>query len=185
MALGCQWLAGLAVELAVELAVALGTRSLVVGVDSDAIAKVGLNHFHCLILRQRLELTSLVLQLCQWLPITSLHWLDARLLKRYTTRTYTSSPPPHQDVLQLCQRLDAVWLDQLRGCLSWQQLRFVRVAERMCSWAVSEYCCQQLARSLRSPASSSRQRHEPFFWLDQSDPCFSCVSCVLCDPSSV
>ena len=108
-------LTGVAVELAVELAVALGTRSLVVGVDSDAIAKVGVNNFHCLILRQRLELTSLVLQLCQW--------LGARLLKRYTTSTYTSPPPPHQDMLQLCQRLDAVWLDQLCGCLSRQQLR--------------------------------------------------------------
>ena len=32
VALGCQRLAGLAVELAVELAVALGARSLVVGV---------------------------------------------------------------------------------------------------------------------------------------------------------
>ena len=147
VALGCQRLAGLAVELAVELAVALGARSLVVGVvvktlqnrhrffwlsvDSvDAVANVRRNHFHCLILRQRLESTPLVLQLRQR--------LDARLLKspsmkRYTTctyTTYTSPPPPHQDVLQLCQRLDAVgclswcpWLDQLCGCLSRQQLR--------------------------------------------------------------
>ena len=121
VALGCQRLAGLAVELAVELAVALGARSLVVGVavktlqdrhhffwlsvDSvDAVADVRRNHVHCLILRQRLESTPLVLQLRQR--------LDARLLKspslkRYTS-TYTSPPPPHQDVLQLCQRLDAV-----------------------------------------------------------------------------
>ena len=97
-------------------------------VDSvDAVANVRRNHFHCLILRQRLESTPLVLQLRQR--------LDARLLKshsmkRYTTyTTYTSPPPPHQDVLQLCQRLDAVgclrwcpWLDQLCGCLSRQQL---------------------------------------------------------------
>ena len=106
------------------MAVVLGARSLVVGVvvvtlqnrhrffwlsvDSvDAVANVRRNHFHCLILRQRLESTPLVLHLRQR--------LDARLLKspsmkRYTTctyTTYTSPPPPHQDVLQLCQRLDA------------------------------------------------------------------------------
>ncbi len=67
VALGCQRLAGLAVEVAVELAVALGARSLVVGmvvtvktlqnrhcffwlsvgVDSvDTVANMRRNHFH-------------------------------------------------------------------------------------------------------------------------------------------
>ena len=42
-------------------------------------------------------------------------------------------------------------------CLRFGLSTFVRVAERnMCFWAVSEYCCQRLARSLRSPTSSSR-----------------------------
>ena len=120
MALGCQRLAGLAVELAVELAVALGARSLVVGVvvktlqnrhrffwlsvDSvDAVANVRRNHFHCLILRQRLESTPLVLQLRQR--------LDARLLKSpsmkgYTTCTYTTTYTSPR----WCS-----WLDQLCG----------------------------------------------------------------------
>ena len=63
VALGCQRLAGLAVELAVELAVALGARSvLVVGVviwnhlccdcgkvvSVDAFATVCWDHLHCL-----------------------------------------------------------------------------------------------------------------------------------------
>ena len=83
-ALGCQRLAGLAVELAVELAVALGARSVleVVGVviwnhlhcdcgnmvSVDAFATVRWDHLHCLmkmIFRQRLESPPLVLQLRQ------------------------------------------------------------------------------------------------------------------------
>ena len=59
-----------------------------------------------MILRQRLESTPLVLQLRQR--------LDTRVLKRYTNNT--SPSPPLQYVLQL-------WLDQLCGCLSRQQLR--------------------------------------------------------------
>ena len=83
VALGCQRLAGLAVELAVELAVALGARSvLVVGVviwnhlccdcgkvvSVDAFATVCWDHLHCLMqmfFRQRLESPPLVLQLRQ------------------------------------------------------------------------------------------------------------------------
>ena len=43
-------------------------------------------------------------------------------------------------------------------CLRFGLSTFVRVAKsrRFGSWAVSEYCCQRLARSLRSPTSSSR-----------------------------
>ena len=40
-------------------------------------------------------------------------------------------------------------------CLRFGLSTFVRVAE-WSWWAVSEYCCQRLARSLRSPALSSR-----------------------------
>ena len=43
-ALGCQRLAGLAVELAVELAVALGARSLLYVVG---VVTVIWNHLHC------------------------------------------------------------------------------------------------------------------------------------------
>ena len=115
--------AGLAVELAVDMAVALGARSLVVGVmvkkkrhrmcwqslDSvDAVAKVCWNHFHWQSLTQS---TPLVLQLCQR--------LDARLLDKCT---YTS-PPPLRRVQQLCQLCPWAWLDQLCGCLRRQQLR--------------------------------------------------------------
>ena len=125
VALGCQRLAGLAV-----MAMALGARSLVVVVvwarslAVNAFANVGRNHSHCL--------TPLLLQLRQR--------LDARLLKspsmkRYLTctyTTYTSPSPPHQDVLQLCQRR-CPWLDQLCGCLSRQQLR-QRLEHLFCCW---------------------------------------------------
>ena len=84
VALGCQRLAGLAVELAVELpVVALGARSLL-----EVVGVVMCNHLHCdcgnlvyvdsfatrglhldclkMILRQRLKSRPLVLQLRQW-----------------------------------------------------------------------------------------------------------------------
>ena len=45
------------------------------GVDSvDTVAKVLRNHCNCLILRQRLESTLLVLQLRQRLDARQLHW---------------------------------------------------------------------------------------------------------------
>ena len=129
-------------------------------------ANVRRNHFHCLILRQRLESTPLVLQLCQR--------LDARLLNTYTS-TYTS-PPPLRRVVQFCQRCWA-WLDQLCSCLSWQQLR------------------QRLEHFFCGLNREIRQRLDLGCWLGrcvchvvrhwQSDPCFSCLSGVLWDPSSV
>ena len=150
VALGCQRLAGLAVELAVELAtLALRTRTLVVGVGvmvkkkrhpffwqrlESVVSNSNVRcYFHCLILGHGLESTAA-------------NGAAARLTVLQLGHGLSDSRPT---VLQLCQRLGArlrllntytptttstsptsppplrrcPWLDQLCGCLSRQQLR--------------------------------------------------------------
>ena len=156
VALGASYGAGLAVELGVELAVALGAISLGVGVivkkKCHLLFWQSLDSVDDAVPKMRLNFHCPIL--CQRLESTPLllqlcQRLDARLLNTHMTYTSTStSPHPLHGVVQLCQRCPWAWLDQLCGCLSRQQLR-----QRLEPF----FCC--LSRQLEHLFCSCLSRH--------------------------
>ena len=146
----------------------------------DASAKVRWNHrrcSRCLIFRQRLESTPLVLQLCQR--------LDARLLNTYTS-TYTSPRPLRRVVAGARRRLWTRWAPNGVAATAAAVATAVAVARapppsaapaaralcQRCPWAWLDQLCGCLSRQ------QLRQRLEHFFCClsRQLDHLFCCLS---------